>query len=454
MAIGTPVASRPRTATGADGLDRVVQVDALVTDGVQASSPRAGTKLCWLVGGGLLLLLAAYLAIGHWRGAVQWQRFRDAAAVVQAEFDAREPSRPALWGEAVGGPAWPHYERAFAMFSMSSDDGYLPYLARVEGRRLAGVANTERLREGPPAVEVVVDNAPALAALREGAHCTDGKRPMDWSAGFNLRVQTLLTARHLANAGALAAIVAASDGDGQQCVRIMLDVMQLGRDLVQSPLLIEQMIGCAVMQVGGWMTIDWSNLLRHLDADALGVFAVGLARLDAALPLEPSWIATGAVLLAHHASNVHHVSHVLAKSDDSLTGRPWDTWRYGFSPRLALAQHGLSQLQLAKRVQALCSGRDAVDVVAIERLFAETVASSNPASRLLTPNLAAALENRLRVLASLRLLRMAVQHAVGEDIAPLPDPSGGVLEWAIDAKGDAQFWSDKHRGLARVRVPK
>ncbi len=424
-----------------------METDGLATHDVQTWPPRV-TKLLCLVGGGVLVLFVVYLGIGHWRGAVQWQRFRDAAAVVQAEFDARESSRPALWGEAIGGRAWPHYERAFALLSVSSDDGYLPYLARIEGRRLAGVTNTERLREGPPPAEVIADNAPALAALREGAHSTDGRRLMDWSAGFNLRIQNMLTARHLANAGVLTAIVAASDGDGQQAVQRLLDVLQLGRDLAQSPLLVEQMIGFAVMQIGSWMTIEWSNLLRHLDADALGVFAVGLARLDAALPLAPNWIATEAVLLAHH------VSHVVANSDDSLTGRAWETWRYGFSPRLALAQHGLNQLQLATRAQALCSGRDAVDVVAIERLFAETAASSNPATRLLTPNLAAALTTRLRAVASLRLLRMAVQHAVGEDIAPLPDPSGGVLEWAIDAQGDAEFWSDKHRGLARVRVPK
>jgi hypothetical protein len=60
-------------------------------------------------------------------------------------------------------------------------------------------------------------------------------------------------------------------------------------------------------------------------------------------------------------------------------------------------------------------------------LFAEAMQSTNPVSRIATPNLGNALDNRLRAIASVRELRIAVQRALGEPVTPLPDPGGGWL---------------------------
>ena len=40
---------------------------------------------------------------------------------------------------------------------------------------------------------------------------------------------------------------------------------------------------------------------------------------------------------------------------------------------------------------------------------------------------------------TLRLLRMAVQHAEGEAVTALPDPSGGVLQWTVGTDGAAEL---------------
>lgn len=414
-----------------------------------ATQPNAGwPRLLWQLGGGLVLLLVAYIGVAHWRGEAQWRRLQAEAAVVQAALDAREPARPVLWGEAHAGAAWPHYERAFALLLTPDKSGaYTAHLGRVEGARLAGSASVEPAREGPSAAQLVADHATALAALRTGAHQTDGRRPMQWSAGFDHDVQDLLNARTLANVCVVAAILAAGDGNGREAVHVLLDALQLGRDLAQSSLLIEQMIGGAVLGIGSRDALAWSNLLRHLDPDALRALGEGLARLDSSVPLGSDWLASEAVLFAHH-------SFEAPRKDDPFAGLTWRAWRYGFSTRLVLANHGLAQLALAARVRALCGNHDALDVAALERVFTEHATSPNPATRIMLPNVGSALRNRLQTVALLRLMRMATQHAAGEDVPPLPDPSGGTLRWAVGADGDADFWSDVDRKRISLRLPK
>ncbi len=416
------------------------------TDPVAPSSPRRARAWGWAIVATIALLIGSVPVIGAWHGAARWDAFRAAAARTQAELEAREPTRAVLWGEAANERAWPHYERAFALMGKPDDPPHLAYLGRVEGRKLAGVANTEPARQGPTAGEAVATHAAALAALRDGAHASDGRRPMDWSKGFDLPVQNLLVARQLANAGVLAAILAAQSGDGMAAVRGLLDVLQLGRDLAHSPLLIEQMIGCAVLAIVTSNAVEWSGLPRHLDADALRALADGLASLDATLRLDADWLAAEAVLLANQGAD--------ALATGNATLGPIATWRHSFSPRLALAEHGLEQLRLAAAVQSLCADRGAVDVPTLHVLFAKAATSTNAATRILMPNLGSSTTTRLGTIASVRALRMAVQHAAGQTVTPLPDPSGGILQWTIGADRTAEFWSDHHKKLPRVRVPK
>lgn len=449
MTVETPASPRARAKARLPAADRDTGY-ALALAAAETRLRPQRRPLLWLVGGVILGLAVAFVAVGHWRGTVEWQRFRAAAALAQAGADAREPARPVLWGEAQAGKAWPHYERAFHLLSTKVDSAHLASLGRSEGRRIAGVTNTEQVRAGPSAAEVVAAHADALIALRAGAHSTDARRPMDWNAGHSIRIQNLLTARHLANAAVLTAILAVGDGDGERAVQILLDVMQLGRDLTRSPLLIEQMIGCATQAIATSDAVTWANLLRTLDADALRLLAVGLAQLDeapGALAPAATWISSEAALLAN--TNLERLTR-----DRALASQTLSAWRYAFSLRLAMARHGLHQLQLGQQAQTLCAERNTVDLPALDRLFADAVASANPITAMFTPNYSAGLRNHLRAIAALRLLRMAVQHAAGDVVTPLPDPSGGILQWALDAGGNAEFWSDRDPKCARVRVPK
>lgn len=396
-----------------------------------------------------VLLLGVFVSLAQWRGDVEWGRLRAEAAVVQAEFEARDPARPVLWGAATEGNAWPEYWWAFERLPGMPHSGYVACLGRIAGASLAGVTFAEPEQAGPSASEVLAGHAEAFAALRAGAHMAEARREIHWTAGFDQRVVEVVRSRQLAEACVLAAFAAVRDDDGGEAVRLLLDALQLGRDLAQSPLRFEQVLGYSVLWRAGNSALASSNLLRKLDAGALESLAVGLARLDGAMPLDSRWIASEAVLFAHHpwaAAGVDSFA-VLADLDWRVA------WEHGGSTQLALAEHGVAQLDLAARVRVHCLRGDSVDLPALQRLLPERGGSPNPLTGQVNPDLRH-LQYRLDSIARLRLLRMAVQHASGVAVEPLPDPSGGHLQWGVDPDGVAEFWSAVGDKRTSFRLPR
>ncbi|MEZ5965049.1 MAG: hypothetical protein R3F56_14540 [Planctomycetota bacterium] len=429
------------------------------TAGTRAVGHAPGSRLLWQLGAALVLLLAAYVGIGRWRGQLQWERFRREAAAVEGSLEAREPSRPVLWGEAQDGSAWTCYARALALMPPGDAGHTLASLGRQAGAALSaglGDGAPGRADETPPTAtpaspaspggpegaglprleEVLASHRDALVALREGAHRRDPRRPADWAAGFNMPVLNLLQDRALANAAVVAAIAATRDGRHVEAVHLLLDGLQLGRDRMQSPVLIEQMVGCATLTIVCADTLAWANLLRHLDGDALALFADGLARLDASLPLGSDWLASETVYFAHH------IDGTPAARDELLGDLTWRSWKSGFSPRLLLANYGLARLRLACDVQGMSRRADALELGSIERRFADFRHGRSSVPGLDLPHVESTLRNRLHTIARVRLLRMATQYARGAEVEALSDPVGGTLQWAVDSGGEAAFWSD------------
>jgi len=411
---------------------------ALGSEGVSAQ------RLVWLLGGVFLVLSIVYVGLGRWRGGVEWQRLRREAALAAATIDAGDESRPVLWGEAAGGSAWDAYERALALLPSGYEAHDLAHLARVEGAALAGVPCGEPRRKGPSLATALDAHRAALAALEVGAHRTDVRGPIEWANGFNRHNPDLLKDRALANAAVLAAIAAARAGRGLEAVQLLLDVLQFGRDRMQTPVYIDEMIGCAVVQIASRDALHWSNLPRHLGPEALGVLEEGLALLDASLPL---W---SEAFMSETALFAYHLDCTPAALDEVVGALTWSSWRHGFSPRLSLASTGLARLRLAHELSAATRSKDALDVPAIEARFAALREASPRGLTGYLANLESPLRNRLHTIALVRLLRMAAQFARGAEVVALPDPTGGVLQWSVDPEGDASFWSDHDH---RVRLP-
>jgi hypothetical protein len=406
------------------------------------------SRLVWTGVLTLLGLLATWLGAGHWRGGVQMRELERLAALEQAAFDSRSALRPALWGATDHGAAWPHYEAAIADVA-KLDSPLIARLCRMAAATLSGQPLREPPNQQPPAqsaAELVAAHTLALAELRAGAHAEDSRLPMTWSAGLSHRCHNLLTTRVLCNLAVLDAHQAARAGQGLVAVQRLLDAMQLGRDFLQAPILIDQMIGCALLAIAAREGVAQVDLWRHLDDAARAVLAEGLARLDASLPLDGEWLTSEAVLFANHFAQLKgSVSGAFFGTGHSDLSMRLQAWRYGCSLTLAVANHGLAHLAAGERLRELAAGKASLDMPAVTRLHDELSGSTNPVSRLCTPNLLSGTENRLLSLAQMRLLRMACQHARGEAVEALPDPHGGTLRCVVDDAGDATLWSDAQR---------
>ncbi len=327
------------------------------------------------------------------------------------------------------------------------DSAQLAKQCRVAGAQLAGRPDPEAKQPPPPAATTLATHSAALQQLRTGARASDGKRQVIWSAGFSHAMTSLLAARNVSNLAVLDAITAAQRGDGESAVHRLLDAAQFARDLMASPLLIEQMIGAAKVVIATREVHEKSDLLRHLDRAALDVFARGLERLDASLPLDARWLESEATLFANVDLTAPRAG------DNPFAGLALRGWRYGFSARLVLAEHGLQQLAVGARVRALCAERRSVDIAELQSLWREFETSSNPITKMCTPNLKAAWQSRTDALAAVRLTRMACDHARGVPVVALPDPVGGELRWAVDATGTATFWSLAEPKRSRIALP-
>ncbi len=110
------------------------------------------------------------------------------------ELEALPTERPVLWGEARPGNAEEDYERALAQFAVVPDASNLVHRWRVTGLESDPVAASEAR------VRVVDALAPAIEALREGAHRTQYQRRPDWSRGHSVHTLNLLVERDLVTA--------------------------------------------------------------------------------------------------------------------------------------------------------------------------------------------------------------------------------------------------------------
>jgi hypothetical protein len=207
-----------------------------------------------------------------------------------------------------------------------------------------------------------------------------------------------------------------------------------------SPLLITQLIGCALLSISLDETAD-RELLDRLSPDALAELNRGLEVLDRNLPVAPVAPRAEAALLVRACQAEDATGQKRPLGDLGWTC----TWRYGFSTRLMLAE---AVKALAKfydgwaRAAALPWPQAEAALESAWQCMAE---SANPLAK--PPNLASIERTRRQATALLRLLRLDVAHRLGRDLQ-LPDPAGnGPLKVSREPDG-LRFRSAANRGSA------
>jgi hypothetical protein len=355
----------------------------------------------------LVALVAGSAAVVQLQTDVASRHWHRIAQRLQAECDAQPVQRGVLWGEPRDGDAWQHYDAATALAQklLATDEKAMLQMLRDTDEVIATSRDVMRARWRP-----VVD------ALRAGAQATRAMPPPLFDAeGKPGPFANLLTQRWVANAAVFEARALRHAGRGSEAVRHTLDACTFAFDQLQRGLLIDQMIGAAILTIAS--SEAWPDAaIAGLDRDALDLFAGGLERLDHLLPQS----------LALHRELVH-VSHYLQQpvaGAELPDFTAWHAWRHGFSHRWMLADAftrvAASAARMAEANVRPWPERQGLFALELQDLLA----TGNPALQLMVPNYTAAELNLRQVVAGVRMLRMAVDRHRGLDVPPLRDPLG------------------------------
>lgn len=132
---------------------------------------------------------------------------------------------------------------------------------------------------GERSVEFDPDWSTALTALSEGARRTDAQYPLDLDTPLDTQVPDLLAWRTLTNIAGAEVRRRIATGDSEGAVALGLDALTMATDVLRAPLLIQQMIGCALVAILTDQTFD-EEALSLLDDASRATLTRGLAVLD------------------------------------------------------------------------------------------------------------------------------------------------------------------------------
>ena len=367
--------------------------------GTNNSRPR---RWRFLACGGISVITVA--AVIHVAAARAWKQTVAWADAEHRRWVQLDFHRPAAWGNTVPGSAFEAYEQAASIIKDRSE------LADRVTRELRKRGADPRERN-----DALARFAPALEALRKGAHAEDARDSFDWSRGFSSCIPNLLVYRNLINIAQARIRQLVDRNEDEEAVRVMLDGAQCGRDLMASPLLITQMIGCALLTVSLDETAD-RELLERLSRTALAVLHRGLESLDQNLPLIPAAPRVEAALL------VRTYQADVPSAEIADCGFDWtNTWRYGFSERWLISRVARAQADYYDE----CAGLAALPWSKARPAFDEAMQRAAKDCNLaaLLPDLVGIELTRRKSTALLRLLRLDVAHRLGREF-PLQDPTG------------------------------
>jgi hypothetical protein len=372
----------------------------------EAARPRGrGWKILGIVVGVILACVGGLLM---WVVAVSGRRLEQMDAktkAMAAEWKARPAERPVLRGSTEPGNAW---------------DDYSPALTAIQGTKdisRLGMLVTKDPKGDPEFGRTMLStHAKALEGLRQGAARATCRYPYDWGAGASAQTPGLLAAQSMGNLAVLQARALAEAGKPREAAGVLLDLLQFARDVANDGVIICEMIGAAVSQLGLKEACDLMQA-NLLDAAALRDLDAGLAVLDGSFPrhglvLSNEAIFAGTELRNQAASANIFVRLLYAGAFDRMVG----------------------QMESAAKAETLPWKELEAQRAMIEQ---EAKSDWNPLTRILWSGLGGTNKVTRHRLVQLRMLRMAIHHKVTGELVELDDPFGSTLKSA----GPLKFWS-------------
>lgn len=430
---------RPQPPRDAEEWDRV---DA--EEEIMECKRKLRLNLLWIAKGAAVVAATAGVALaglvmwGQHRGEARTTEARQHVAAIEATLERRSEqlaSRQVLWGEPEPGSAFERYEHALSLAGAG----------RYEGGDLWAF---RRDPDFPPEKAEAIRRQwwPAIAAMRQGARRTDGRTPFD-ATNLEGSTTSLLTARDLLNMAVVQSRETLAQGDPLEAVRISLDAMTFSLDILRSPLLVDQMVGVALVAIVALEA--WpEERLRQLDPRSLKELAVGLERLDSMMP-------AGARLEAEVLFLAAHLDHQLESLESLYPGSASDLLAYGWSKQFMLAEAVCGLSTMADRAQSSQGKAWPTHSEGLEDLASEALSSGNPLLNDCFPSLKPIESNFVTVNAHLRVLQLAVAvHQRGVDEAlerPILDPVTAkplIVERSTESITIRSIWDRSERTIA------
>ena len=365
---------------------------------MRSARPRRRLRTAGALSAVAVAMLAVAVVRHHADAA--WLAMSERGEVLRKRCAAQPTTRTPLWGDARDGDAFAHYEKAATLLA--------PVAAALKGKQrlalhelsddefLAGIGTLRPKWQ------------PALAELRIGSHCARARRS---HTGGDTRTTDLSTYRDLTVAALLEARARRIESEPRDSVRWLLDAATLGLDCILEGVLVNQMVGTALLAIVAEQCSD--DVLTSLPTGSLEQLAVGLAAIDERVPER---------LVMDH--ELLWMVDQLHRVPDQQGWGGMGTWQYGFSNRWMIADATLMAIDGYERMRTV----EATSWAARQRAYASEAerldTSANPMAAYMYSNVGAAERSVRRVLATLRMLRMAVDLHRDVEGPALRDPLG------------------------------
>ncbi len=370
-----------------------------------------------VLGGALLLAAAATLRLTTANTA--WEEMLATGSRLEQSIADRETVRPVLYGEAIEGLAFDEYAQIEELLSETSLDDWIA----VVRARQHGEPEAKKLRDS-----LIDEHYEVLAALDRGARCTDARFPIEWDRELPCEVPTLMRTRTAVNIAVLAAERDLEEGHPELASEKLMSAMQLGRDIAESPILLNECIGVALLVIASKEALIDNGLIECFPSSELSRIARAMETLDRRLsPISQAW--------------EYELAAFVRRSSGGFTREPLDQNRFGpwsveFSMRAL--PHGLSTRAMlanyvdeADRLVRTLQALNGKSYHARHAAHVELQGENSGYDDVLVQRFLAMWHNpetsRRDGIALLRLARCAVQYQIDGSLLELRDPYGADL---------------------------
>ncbi len=370
------------------------------------------------------ILFVASAGVVSFQTDREWQEIVAASEALELQRDSVQSVRPALHGELLPGKAFDEYTRAMDLLEADVLDQWI--LMRRAFRDGDPVARDLRRN-------LVAANRDALRALALGAHSEDPQHPAKMLGKRNSYL-SFLRSRNLANVAMAAAQEHLDGGRFALAAEQVLDAMQFGQDTLASPIMIETMIGSALLAICTSEAVldevnDDCRMLDSFPPEQLALLEQAFEQLDQRFPSSSALADLELVYFVQTAEE--------GASYQELTGELPHDWMDRVTLGAFEERWILERAQELQRTQAFRKRSEGKSWLpwcgalarARKSAWSETFLSKG--NRLMIEQ---SFEQTLRgTRALLRLTHAAVQYRLYGEVQSMADPFGGELEVSADA---------------------